>query len=62
MHLEMELYMFKARLGSEAITKVRNYTGFSPIELLIVVAIMVCWPQTPVGYSRSAQNEATKQR
>ena len=41
----MELDMFKARPCVEVITKVRNYTGFSPIELLIVVAIMVCWPQ-----------------
>jgi hypothetical protein len=45
--------MFKARLSPEAITKVRNYTGFSAIELLVVVAIMVCWPRTPVGYARS---------
>lgn len=37
----MELDMSKARLGFEVITKVRNYTGFSPIDLLIVVAIMV---------------------
>lgn len=60
MHLEMELDMSKG-LGIDVITKIRNYTGFSPIELLIVVAIMVCWPQTPVGYSRSAENEVTKQ-
>jgi hypothetical protein len=45
MHLEMELDMSRARLGFEVITKLRNYTGFSPIELLIVVAVMVCWPQ-----------------
>jgi hypothetical protein len=37
--------MYKARLTPEAITKLRIYTGFSPTELLIVIAIMVCWPQ-----------------
>jgi hypothetical protein len=52
--------MFKARLGFEAITRIRNCTGFSPIELLVVVAIMVCWPLTPVGYARSAENDAMK--
>jgi hypothetical protein len=41
--------MFKARLSPEAITKLRNYTGFSAIELVIVVAIMVCWPRTPAA-------------
>ena len=49
--------MFKPRLRPEAITKVRNYTGFSPTELLIVIAIMVCWPRTPVGYSRSGKTK-----
>ncbi len=52
--------MFKARLGSEAITRIRNCTGFSPIELLVVVAVMVCWPLIPVGYARSAENDAMK--
>ena len=49
--------MFKARLSNEAMTKIRDYTGFSPIELLVVVAVMVCWPRTPVGYSQSAKTK-----
>jgi uncharacterized membrane protein len=58
LHLEKwSLHMYKARLSPEAITKLRNYTGFSPIELLIVIAVIVCWPRTPVGYSRSAKIE-----
>ena len=52
--------MFKAKLGFEVITRIRNFTGFSPIELLVVVAIMVCWPVTPVSYTRSAENDPIK--
>jgi uncharacterized membrane protein len=52
--------MFKARLGFKVITRIRNFTGFSPIQLLVVVAIMVCWPLTPVGYTRSAENDVMK--
>jgi hypothetical protein len=52
--------MFRARLGFEIITRIRNCTGFSPMELLVVVAIMVCWPVTPVGYAGSAENDAMK--
>jgi hypothetical protein len=52
--------MFKAQLGFEVITRIRNFTGFSPIELLVVVAIMVCWPLTPAGYARSVENDAMK--
>ena len=52
--------MSKATLGFEVITRVRNCTGFSPIELLVVVAIMMYWPQSSVGYSRSSQSDAMK--
>jgi hypothetical protein len=55
MDLEMELDLSKDKLGFEVSTKIRNYTGFSPLELLIVVAIMVCWPKTPVGHFPSAK-------
>jgi hypothetical protein len=54
--------MFKPRLRPEAITKVRNYTGFSPTELLIVIAIMVCWPANAGRLFSIWQNEAMKQR
>jgi hypothetical protein len=55
MNLEMELDMSKDGLGFEVSTKLQNYTGFSPLQLLIVVAIMVFWPKTPIGYFQSAK-------